>query len=475
MGDCIWIPHSAIELQMKIIVISHCSIGGHRGRAATLSVVKENFRWASMKDDVDEFLRQCIHCIITRTGEIIPRPMGAALHGTRPNEVLHVDYLYMGIGYDGLKYLLVIRDDLSSYIWIRATDSCTGEFAALVLSQWVAAFGNWQWLVTDQGSHFMNKLHTEMVTKFRTRKHFTTAYTPWANGTVERVNREVLRGCKALLSEWHLAPQDWPDVVDCVQSVVNHAPLQRLGTRSPGVYRTPLEVFKALKPTRPLLCALPISKHPEAETESEVRARQVIVIDRVQAALNDMHKDVSERCDSARARQILKHNAKTNVLPANFAVGDMVLVRRAQKKGHKLQFVWKGPRRISRVKSKWVFEVEDLIEKKLETVHARRLMWYRADREDSEISPELLEYATHSETIYQDAEKLLDIRREDGLEVHVEWQGLPDRVDRTWEPVAQLIVDIPGMLKEYLETPGKDDLKAEALKLLINTSSNASA
>ena len=74
--------------------------------------------------------------------------------------------------------------------------------------------------------------------------HFTTAFTPGSNGSVERVCREVLRAWKDRLPEWKLAPKHWPAVSECVQSVLIQAPLKRFGPRSSGgsrVYRTPLE------------------------------------------------------------------------------------------------------------------------------------------------------------------------------------------------------------------------------------------
>lgn len=200
-GECIWVPEKDLDLQMKVIVTSHCSLGGHRGIEGTVSILMEHFYWQSMRSDVQEFVSSCIHCIVTRTGEIVPRSLGSAIHATKPNEVLHVDYLYMGAGTDGLKSLLLIRDDLSSFVWIRASTVANGEFAASVLSQWVASFGSMKWLVTDQGSHVVNVLHEAMIRMFRARRHFTTTYSPWANGTVERINRELLRSCKALLSE----------------------------------------------------------------------------------------------------------------------------------------------------------------------------------------------------------------------------------------------------------------------------------
>ena len=62
-----------------------------------------------------------------------------------------------------------------------------------------------------------------------------------------------------------------------------------------------------------------------------------------------------------------KHNARTKIQAANFGRGDFVLVRRGQHEGHKLKFVWRGPRRITAVKYASVYEAKDLRKKKRET------------------------------------------------------------------------------------------------------------
>ncbi len=186
-----------------------------------------------MHSDVDQFVRNCLHCLTTRRGDTVPRPLRSAIHGTHPNEILHMDYLYMGPGVDDKKYLLVLRDDLSSYVWLWSAGSCTSEHAEDALSNWIGAFGCPVWLISDRGSHFHNELIKSLTEELRLRHHFTTAYCPWANGSVERVCREVLRACKALLAEWRLAAQDWPTLTECIQSVLNHSPLKRLGLRSP--------------------------------------------------------------------------------------------------------------------------------------------------------------------------------------------------------------------------------------------------
>ena len=128
------------------------------------------------------------------SGEVVPRPLAHALHATRPNEVVHCDYLYMGEGIENDKYILILRDDFSSYVWLYRTNAETGEAAAEALAMWVGVFGCMDWLVTDQCTHFSNVVLGDLTREFHISHHFTTAYSPWANGTVERAGREVLLG-----------------------------------------------------------------------------------------------------------------------------------------------------------------------------------------------------------------------------------------------------------------------------------------
>jgi hypothetical protein len=76
--------------------------------------------------------------------------------------------------------------------------------------------------------------------------HFTTARCPWANGTVEVVMREVLRCCRALLSEWRMQPREWPRVIKVVQMVLNHSPSPSLGGVAPVTAMTGLPAMHPL-------------------------------------------------------------------------------------------------------------------------------------------------------------------------------------------------------------------------------------
>ena len=131
-------------------------------------------------------------------------------------------------------------------MWLWPTAVPTSEAAGEAIATWVSTFGVFDWLVTDQRTHFTSALINDLIAETRAQHHFTTAYCPWANGTVERVCQEVLRTTTALLHEMRPAPTDWPSVLECVQSVLIQSPLRRLGPRDgapAGVHRTPLQVF----------------------------------------------------------------------------------------------------------------------------------------------------------------------------------------------------------------------------------------
>lgn len=48
----------------------------------------------------------------------VPRPFGPAFHGTKPNDLLQLDYVELKISDDGSKYALMLRDDHSDYKWV---------------------------------------------------------------------------------------------------------------------------------------------------------------------------------------------------------------------------------------------------------------------------------------------------------------------------------------------------------------------
>lgn len=128
------------------------------------------------------------------------------------------------------------------------------------------------------------------------------------------------------------------------------------------------------------------------------------------------------------------------------------MVRRATERGHKLQYRWIGPRRVTKIVSEVVFEVSNLLTNKAEVVHASRLRFFSAAKENSEVPSYFIDHAEHSEAIYDTVEKISSLREVDSkIWVQLQWENPKDEVEQTWHPLQEVNVDIPDMLKNYLK------------------------
>ena len=185
----------------------HWAPGGLGDFAAAKSILF----LVSHEDSRDEFVKECLHCMDPKVGEKIRRPLGETVHGRRPSEVLRFDYLYVGdsgpLGNDGLdegdgfKYITVILDDLSNFMWLEPTESFTAASTAKHLLRWCKTLGVPEVCMSDTASHFKNGVIKTLEGVLRAEHRFAVATSPWSNGTCERMVRAVVRALKAILQE----------------------------------------------------------------------------------------------------------------------------------------------------------------------------------------------------------------------------------------------------------------------------------
>lgn len=115
--------------------------------------------------DVRELTMSCKYSIMSRSEERIPRLLASTLHGENPNEVEYGNLLYVGsAAKSDLKYILVIKEDISFYSWLHAYGNASCGAANITLSRWFACFTCMEWLVRDQSWHLV-ALRMTILTK----------------------------------------------------------------------------------------------------------------------------------------------------------------------------------------------------------------------------------------------------------------------------------------------------------------------
>jgi hypothetical protein len=87
------------------------------------------------------------------------KPAGTQLHATKFIDILHLDFLYIGLSRDGkYQYIILLKDDLSGYLWIalcRTADVATTFDAPM---RWFSVFGVMMLWISDRGNHFKNEV-----------------------------------------------------------------------------------------------------------------------------------------------------------------------------------------------------------------------------------------------------------------------------------------------------------------------------
>ncbi|GMF65957.1 unnamed protein product [Phytophthora lilii] len=267
----IWIPDDAVDMQMRICVVGHFGIAGHRGMKVTLQQIKAKFVWTNMAKDAD-FL-----CVAA---------------------------------YTALARLVVLHSHDRWFVWLIPSKTADADTTFSALLNWFASFGVCRYWVSDQGTHFKNAVIEGMQHALGAHHHFTTTRCPWANGTVEVVMRETLRCCRALLSEWRLQPREWPRVIKVVQLVLNNTPSLSLGGVAPVTAMTELS---AMGPSDHIAIPGPV----ELATLGEIQTVQRANVVKLQQALEMMHKRTATINSAVRAAERKGHD-KASKLRVNW-------------------------------------------------------------------------------------------------------------------------------------------------------------
>ena len=206
----LWVVEEERELQARLMACAHMQDAGHHSVSATTHRLGEYCALDNMEKDTAKLVRQCLHCVDSKAGNAMPRPLGDLLHGKEVSDVLHFHFLSLeeidtidtGGLVDGCyKHVLVLMDGVSRFVWLEEAVSCSMEGAARFVLKWCALFGVPKTFNSDGGTYFTVRVMKMVSSRLGVVYHFDVANVSWLHGTLERMNREVVKTFCAVLSE----------------------------------------------------------------------------------------------------------------------------------------------------------------------------------------------------------------------------------------------------------------------------------
>ncbi|KAK8597270.1 hypothetical protein V6N13_001906 [Hibiscus sabdariffa] len=174
----------------------HChtsTCGGHFGGARTAAnVLQSGFYWHTLFKDAHNYYKACDRC--QRTGNISRRnemPLQCILE-VELFDVWGIDFMGPFPSSHGDLYILLAMDYVSKWVEVIATPRNDAQTVLKFLHQLIfTRFGVPGAIISDEGTHFDNKLIAKAAQKYGIRHKIATAYHPQTNGQAEISNREI--------------------------------------------------------------------------------------------------------------------------------------------------------------------------------------------------------------------------------------------------------------------------------------------
>ncbi|GBN54671.1 Pro-Pol polyprotein, partial [Araneus ventricosus] len=230
------------------------------------------------------------------------------------------------------KYVLVIIDAFTKFVWIYPTKSTTSAEVIAKLEIQKAVFGSRFQIISDRGTAFTSGDFADYCGKEKIKHHAITTALPRANGQIERINQTII----SVLSKLSLEnPNKWYKFTNELQETIN-------STYQRSIDTTPFELLFGTKMNTGGLDKL---KEMVAEFQANFEAQR------------ELRKHAKQQIFKIQEENRKTYNLRRRE-PKPYRVGDLVAIKRTQFGPHlKLKPKYFGPYSIMRAKGGNTYDV----------------------------------------------------------------------------------------------------------------------
>jgi Integrase core domain/Integrase zinc binding domain len=331
------VPQSEVQF-----ILAHChssSYGRHASTAkTTVKVLQVRFFWPTLFKDTRAYVVACDKC--QRTCNISRRhemPQNAILE-IELFDVWGIDFMGPFPSSYGNKFILVAVDYVSKWIEAIACPAADSKVVKQLFKKVIfPRFGIPRVVISDGGSHFINRSFDNLLEKYGVTHKVATAYNPQTNGQAEISNREIKQILEKVVG---FTRKDWSEKLNDALWAYRTA------------YKTPIGMtpFKLVygKP-----CHLPVELEHKAywaikainfemQKAREKRVLQLHELEELRQGAYENAKIYKERTKNWHDKHIIRRE---------FKVGDLVLLFNSRFRlfPGKLKSKWSGPFQVQRV------------------------------------------------------------------------------------------------------------------------------
>lgn len=318
LGEC---HQLLLHTCLKDVVLSsvHDNMG-HQGIERTLNLRQRCF-WVGMYDDVEQWVKRCQRCVLTKMPQPKIHPPMKSFLATRPLEVIAVAFTNLEPASDGRENVLVVKDVFTKFTQAYPTrDQKADTTAKILLRELFMKYGVPERLHADQGRNFESEVIAELCELYGVKKTRTTHH-PQGNAQCERFNRTLHDLLRTLPPE---KKQRWTEHLAEVVYAYNVTPHATTGY-------SPHYLLFGVHPRLPIDALLGQGHEPDKRTDW---------LGVHQNRLQEAHAKAREYTEQKSAER-LEHNEPKVYCPS-VNVGQLVYLCYRPQGRNKIQDAW-GP------------------------------------------------------------------------------------------------------------------------------------
>jgi transposase InsO family protein len=422
-----------------ILKESHNAYIGHGGVERTLSKVqlilnKEKVFWPSKRADVKEYIKTCPACQFLSDIKIKVNISPYNVTVSAPMERINLDTLGpFEEDEHGNTYIIVQIDVFSRFVELYACKDTSADAAVKSIIQHIGRYGTPSQILTDNGSQYIAEL-TKQLLKYVDTRHITIfPYSHEENSIVERANKEVTRHLRAILFDTQLK-HEWSIILPLVQRIMNSQINKTLGT-SPAsiIFGNNIDLERNI-----------FKPYVDMSSDNLQLDDYLIRLGKAQSRIVAIAQESQRLANETYIQTRMEVIGDDRTI---FEVGSFVLLQFhdssfvTRRRPSKLSMNYKGPYRVIAQNNNTEYEIENLVNQEILTVHVKEL---RPFHHDGTINPKDIarhaagEFFVHSIVDIQGNKNPRHNRYfKKNLLFKVHWLGFDDSYD-SWEPYKEL-------------------------------------
>ena len=306
----------------------------HQGINKMYQSVSMSFYWPRMKDDIEEFVNNCLTCQKCKPNFHPHNVMFGTLQTFAPNQRVSLDFAGpFKPTAEGFCYALIMVDNFDMWCELVPLKTCsTFDVLKSITSRWLYQHGFPTGFHADQGSGFTSDLMDASKEVFGYNLTFSTPYNPYGNSIVEKFVGKAKEKIRLLTEaqkteETYLYAENWSDMLPTIQFTLNCTELPSTQF-SPWKLRkseTTPDLLQIRSGLEDLLNNINTRTHSTIVKYLEDKSTIMNSVKRI--AANNIHRHYKKRYKNF----VKKFTEKQRERFSNFKIGQLVLVKDSAK------------------------------------------------------------------------------------------------------------------------------------------------